>query len=697
MTPRYGRLLVVPAVLVAILAIWIAASLRSSSTGRDRPDATEGGGAPAPPLPGGLEEIRRLRHGDPAKAAERCRPLLGSGDAAEREAARKLYPEILNALYAKKVRDWKYAEAEKIFLELDADFPGTQEAGWVRVAWRDDRLRWARKASEDGDWRTAERLFAAILAGEPPASGWQYLDAYRDYLLRRRDGAVRAGEAAAAAMYLEEAAGVIADPSGSTPVHDILRREGRAESLMARARELAASKRPAAALTWMNVAREKIEQERVWEKHPDFVGLYERCALDVAAEMRAGRLRTAPRERIDEFYRAASGSADPARRLEAREGVLDARIEEGVARLKKGEYARAEESFKRALGPDVAHLWEAQLQNPAFDPWPEVPIAVQDAIREKTAGRDEAARRAELTQMIRAGEFVPTHARLRTAFEALPELYAAWGVQLLEQGNVAAAVERMRGVLRRGSAEAPGPARRCVESLQASLKRALETRDMGRIFDLAGFYVSEVGLPATGDPFRADFRSSLAAAAEGLRTESPIKLLFILSLVDQCFPGEPEGRAAREEVLVKGLDAVRNQPKQPATGEIHQPSGLEGISGVSVSNMTEYHILVLYEGPERFFVRLNPRRKGTVVMKDGTYRVGVIVAADHVAPYREESTYASETYWESYVITASGGPRDSSSLLDTGREAWGDFVLLRTPENVRVRVDPKMGLVSPAK
>lgn len=103
-------------------------------------------------------------------------------------------------------------------------------------------------------------------------------------------------------------------------------------------------------------------------------------------------------------------------------------------------------------------------------------------------------------------------------------------------------------------------------------------------------------------------------------------------------------------------------------------SDLTGLSVVSVENSTEHHILIFYDGPERFFLRLNPYRHGSAVLADGAYAVGVMASSDEVVPYRARLRYAGERVLHRYFIEERGGGQDRGlSLITSARGRRGSI------------------------
>jgi hypothetical protein len=233
--------------------------------------------------------------------------------------------------------------------------------------------------------------------------------------------------------------------------------------------------------------------------------------------------------------------------------------------------------------------------------------------------------------------------------------------------------------------------------LRASIKEARAASDFDRLVDLAAFYQTELGVPPRTDAFYAELRDALESAAKDVAKTSANRRVFILTLLAEGFPGEPAGQAAQKEAVAAGMAAAGAVPQESAStgaqapGEKLGPSGLDGLSVVSIENRTPYHILAFYDGPERFFVRLNPRRRGSAALLDGAYAVGVMASDDSVVPYRNQIAYAGERIKNNYVIETTGGGKWQSRV--PYEQSSGDWKLLRAPPRGALVVDRHTGEV----
>ncbi|MBV9463209.1 MAG: hypothetical protein JO317_03175, partial [Verrucomicrobiae bacterium] len=265
------------------------------------------------------------------------------------------------------------------------------------------------------------------------------------------------------------------------------------------------------------------------------------------------------------------------------------------------------------------------------------------------------------------------------------------GLAQLGKRSPEAAFEDLRPLIRQDPA---GPrAQRIADALRKAIQEADRKKDFETLLNVTGFYVAEVGTPGSSDPFRETLRSILPKTAESMKASEPMKRIFLLSLIADVFAGEPEGERARQSAMDVGSKVMAGAKEEQAKSDQVLPSNLGGLSVLSIDNATPYHMLVFYDGPEKFFVRFNPFRRGSVVLRDGKYTTGVIVTDASIEPYRSQSSHASEHQVSSYIIQSSNSPNRPAFGMPS--QASGDYKLLRAPPDVEgLRVDPKTGAVS---
>jgi len=228
-------------------------------------------------------------------------------------------------------------------------------------------------------------------------------------------------------------------------------------------------------------------------------------------------------------------------------------------------------------------------------------------------------------------------------------------------------------------------------ALRDAWRKARDTKAFDRFVDLSAFWTAEAGAPPFADPFHAEFKAGLVELVESSKKESLNKKVFALSLLADAFPADPGARDARRDATAHAVELARattNRGKPPV------PIGSSGLPGRTVAlieNGTDIHILMIFSGPETFFVRVNPFRRGTVVLKDGAYFAGVATIKDDITPYAFEAPLASALVRQKFVISYSGPGRHNSQ--QSGFNAYGNWTLLRAPDGEKYTASPLNGQV----
>lgn len=260
-------------------------------------------------------------------------------------------------------------------------------------------------------------------------------------------------------------------------------------------------------------------------------------------------------------------------------------------------------------------------------------------------------------------------------------LLAVNGLYALSRAPDEAAAD-IRQVIR---GEAPEDLKQRVkDALQTALRRAGSDADLAALIQLAGLYSAEFGDQLDEDPFAGEFLSLLRQAADHFQQNEPMKHLFTQSLIANGFPGTPAGTAAREHTIQGAFEAVasvRETPSSPAAS----PSSLPGKSSEAMDNSTDHHLLAVYDGPERFFVLCAPRRKGSLSLENGSYRVAVMTPIGSIQPFRTERILENQHVVSNYYVRTSGTKDQPMS------RAYGEYRLLREEDKGRRNVDGKTG------
>jgi len=352
---------------------------------------------------------------------------------------------------------------------------------------------------------------------------------------------------------------------------------------------------------------------------------------------------------------------------------------------------KAKNAINDILDRTGLEIWEAKLDDESFDPWTLVPYKITQTIRDKYPKENqEERRRRELLVSGRKKEYSLPLDELASIREKQYETLGRWGL-LYFDGNSEEGGRMLRTALR-------GTLNRRLKSdirtaLQKMIRNSRDENEFEKLFELSGFYVSEVGLKVRGDSFRDEFRTSLQYAAKNFRERSEMKYIFILTLLAEGYPDETSGRQARKEAIDLAFKVAAREPLDDRSDDTYPTSNLGSLSVVRVDNSTQYHLLSLYDGPERFFVHCNPYRKGSLVLKNGTYQVAVITTTGNIRPYQAKLKLTSAVKESNYYIEKGGAGNQTN--FTPGSSAYGEYKLLRSPNNeVTFMVDARNGSVA---
>lgn len=214
-------------------------------------------------------------------------------------------------------------------------------------------------------------------------------------------------------------------------------------------------------------------------------------------------------------------------------------------------------------------------------------------------------------------------------------------------------------------------------------------------YELTGFFVSDIGLENLAPSQRGQFKAALDAAANGLASSERAKAIFLWSIQAEAYASEPEGPKARDVASNGAFELVGALTPEKVGAEKLSPSGLSGLSVLSVDNSTEYHLLVFYRGPETFVLASRPYRKVSAVLKNGAYEIAVIAPSGAIQPYRGEVTLQSTWQKSNYRVETSSSGRRKEFPASYGSAAWGDYQLARQPDGATsFAVDARSGAVT---
>jgi hypothetical protein len=229
------------------------------------------------------------------------------------------------------------------------------------------------------------------------------------------------------------------------------------------------------------------------------------------------------------------------------------------------------------------------------------------------------------------------------------------------------------------------------KQLASKIDEARKSKDFNAVYYLASFLIGEMKKSTLPAELGKKLAECLEDAADFYKDKSPMKRAFMLSLMSDVLSGTDKGRNACDEAMKIGFDAVKKLPfKEQEKPALILPSVLKGASIEAVKNSTPYHLMAFYDGPEKFFVRMNPYSKGSLAMLDGEYEIAVIVTTDNVIPYRSKLKYYKEFILNRYFITEPG--REKSGEYPDG--FLGKFEILRVPKGLEnTAVEPESGVI----
>jgi len=598
--------------------------------------------------------------------------------------------------------------AEQLGVSKDSERDGVK-----RLYQAYQEKRW-RAAAEKGDYTRAQGVLAGF-AREPELLDPVWCsEQYAACLLmvwQREHNAKRITEAR---QCLEQVLDKYADGAREYDLIQALKQEWSAVELLARVDPLLSRDRHVAARIVLEAAKTggrstqetAILDAKINESLLSCARARAAVAVKTGDRELLGKVRADYRELLDRrtFIR------EEARWQSAAEELMSLLIQSAETMAAKKDFAGATHELDEALDDTALRIWKLETEKPGADPWKNVPEAVVLAINQKVPAEEPRRRLDMLTEMARKGEYkIPQAVRIEDVRSRIGEAHAVdmaeGALQELAKGVCRdETLAMLRAIFRNYPAsemvaKARGELQEFIRTTGREQQRRNEIRGAGfsLLSDVLGFYVAEVGIRNAADPFTVELKQVLQAAADSCRKTSPRTEVFFLSLLaDAMPPGDKDRQRAHKRAMDVGLKLMDQLSgaglEEPDTV---LPSMLPGCSVFGVENRTSYHLMVFAKGPEQFFVRLNPYRRGCAVLKDGTYDVAVIVADEEVRPYRGQQKLVGEYQLSSYVVQTSYGNQGANAFDYSS--ATGDFALLRTPPGMdAVEVHPATGLVLPA-
>ncbi|MFA6290295.1 MAG: hypothetical protein WC637_00865, partial [Victivallales bacterium] len=298
-----------------------------------------------------------------------------------------------------------------------------------------------------------------------------------------------------------------------------------------------------------------------------------------------------------------------------------------------------------------------------------------------------------VTEIIRTKKYSPQFTGKEEFLKASLHAKYETATKALTEGKYPEAFMYSREILREypDCEEAAG----IRKQIAARIDDAGKSKDFNAIYYLASFLIGEMKNKDLSAELGRKLAECLDGAAESYREKSSMKRAFMLSLMSDVLSGTDKGDSARDEAMKIGFDAVKRLPfKNHEKPALVLPSTLKGCSIEAIRNSTPYHLMAFYDGPEKFFVRLNPYSRGSLAILDGEYEIAVIVTSDSVIPYRTKFKYENEFLLQRYFISEEGRGKSEEYPDDF----MGKFSILRVPKELEnVTVEPEAGLISKSR
>jgi len=689
---------------------------------------------PTPQDPTPREQIQALvNQHNPDAAKALCRRFIKEGPPEARDAALERLQGMLNDQFFAALNSKAYDPAHTALAEMAS-------LGAALTDGSPERQRW--QASADNlqqQWQRAQqqRLLDVLkkgdaasvdaLADKMAAEGSTNLPSreYLEYLMRKRAEALADGRKEDAAKRLRQAAEVVAGERVTAEswgferslVEEKLREELPGAQLLAEGRRLLAAQDYELAACYLLAYREpqderppkvKAEIEAWWLEHLQHKLLGYEALLALSKAAGAGKLRWLPPDktenRIEVLLSLVTSAAQEIDRLDKRElgpaekfslpaAAWQAKFEmlqDKLSRqLKAGEYQAAESMAQQVLQFDSqAYRLHFSARYLKEDVWAEVPAEVRAFIEKKS--KDPAQRLADLTAAVNSGEYIPEFPGKQVFLDGRILAAARLGIGLLPR-DAARAYGYFREVLRQAPQSAA--AQEFRDALFKAIREARDQKDFGKLYDHAAVFIGAMGSAGAPPDLREELARCLQSAADHYQNGAPMRRVFMLSLLADVLAGDPRGKKAADEATALGFEAVgKMKIDRPQPPSRVVSSGLPGLSVVGIDNLTDYHLLQFFDGPEQFFVRVNPHQRGCVLLQDGKYTKATLITNDSVLPCKEECAYTGLYAQHQYTIVTE--TEKGQTRQNNWDRAYGDFKLLRIPPGSGpFSIDPETGLV----
>lgn len=671
------------------------------------------------------DQIRRLQYSDPLKALEICDTILKSPkDKEEGKQALELLPMSLHMAFTKRLKAKEYEPAQQLMQRLTEQFPEHFENRSTRESWGRDlgeRCRQAVKADQEVE---ADQLLDEILKGGHVKVNESFFKEFQNYKVKKANEAHAAGDATKAEHYLEQASRFYLDMGWSSgmvrllgegkwdgAVLDALAQKWSANGQAAQAIELGFYCQHAADAGVWNGAnppykdREILRDQvaaRLFQSlikagdealagHPTIV--MTRKPRDIYSD--ALQVTRAPGQRIEACRRRLAADSkeflDKARpvlafgpdQMASKEGL------EYEAVNKIYSLSHAAQAEFSSVAQAANQLWSELRREPGFDPWAHADVGVKARAWQQFPEAGQAEARATfLEQTYQNANWLLPVEGAGEAGEAMCQVYLRWGI-LTGHGSRTDCTRMLRTAL--AHSRNPEIKEQAARGTRSLIRRSRAQKDFEGLYELTVFYTGAFPEIKSDDPFRKDLFGCLTDAVQAFQKGSPMKRIFLLSLLNEVFPETAEGKRALTEALQQSFKAAAAQAEDTKGSPVLFASPVPGHTAIALDNDTEYHLLCFYQGPEVFFVRIPPFRRGSLLLKSGDYKVAVITTSDTVVPYRGAFTMKDEQRQSTYTVRTEG---TQGSYQGFSSSATGEYSLLRAPtEHQGLRVESKTGMV----
>ncbi len=690
----------------------------------------EGGGrgAEAPPRSDRLSAVEKSRHREPLAALEQLDAIVASPvDADEACQAKELHPRLLRDVMNHLVKKGEWEEGRKILNRVVADYPDSESAGWARNDWASARGDAASRLARSGKSEEAYGMLRELAddgwvfknpnvladAQKALAQAWSKAGAARlddPLLLKAADLAAGFSRRSAVVTALVE----------SVHTGEAIRRQGdelqsgddRFKALAfyeAALLRLGDNRKPwSADGADLSYERREALRREVEPKHVQLV-------LALGNAMHAGDVPLISAADAETTFQSGArivrdnAAREPLfRRLVEIQTERLMRISEPLLETALSRFADTEtfkgdshnamnkglreawglaDNIRRRSG---SQWWMSLVANTNFNPYPLLPDAVRADFEARRAkgDREESLRQSIGSLAGRRGFQIPLD-ELKRVRQRHAEITARRG--LLTYDVQPAECTRW---FRQALADSEGDALR-TEIVEATIKALFNSRKEDKFvvfYELTSFFVADIGVENVPAPLRKQFLGALGEAATALASKEPPEAVFLQAIQAETEENPAEAIKAEQAAMTSAYQIVARVRTETEPAETFPPSGLEGLSVLTVDNSTEHHLLVFYKGPESFFLACRPYRKLSAALKDGDYEIAVVAHSGAISPYHGK--VALKGAWQKSIYTV-GRSNEDRDLFNRSSAAHGEYVLARTTKDAgSFQIDVRTGSVA---